>query len=671
MDNVHNLRNTYGADLVAMLVDTGSVWGTVGMGYELTSSSGQPNYAFTVSAIRSVDISETLTHEVGHNFGCGHSKEQKESPGPGLYSYSAGWYFEGTDSYSTIMAYTDKNGDNITDHDEAPCFSNPDVRYDGGVTGDVTNGDNARTIWNTMDVVASYQTSVAGDSTPDQFNFIDQTNVARDTLITSNAITVNGINAAANISITGGEYSINRGSYTSANGTVNNGNIVTVQLQSSPNYSTMTTATLTIGGVSDVFNVTTLTKLDTDPNPFYFIDRTNVQINTEIISNTIIVSGINAEVDISVTDGQYSINDGPYTGLDGKVNNGDKVTVQLTSSSSYLTEVSATLVISGISDIWNVKTRSIITPDQFIFIDQVNVPMNTTLTSNAITVSGLGEEADIGIIGGEYKINSGPYTSSIAKAKNNDTVTVRQTSANGYSTTTHATLTIGGVSDTFSVTTVAAPDSIPAQFTFTDQANVPTNTVITSNIIVVSGINTTTNISITGGTYSINGNAYTNTNGTVNVGDNITVQQISSVDLSTTTPAILTIGGISDTFSVTTKDKPASKGDGGGGGCFIATAAFGFPLAGQVEILRQFRDRYLLTNAAGKKFVVWYYRNGPAAAHWIMDKPVAKAAVRAALYPLIGFSFMLISGCLPFVIMMLLLSVLVCVRFRTKKSGMN
>jgi len=870
--SVHTLRNTYGADLVVMLVDTGSAFGVVGMGWLLTSRYGQPDYAYTVSAIRSVADSHTLTHEVGHNFGCDHSKYQADSPGPNyaISSYSAGWYFTGgTTDYCTIMAYNDRDNDGYADYIEAPLFSNPNVTWAGSVAGHAADGDNTRTIREiTMNVVAGYRAAVAGDSTPDPFSFLGQTNVARDTLITSNAITVTGINTAASISITGGEYAINSGSYTSSSGTVNNGNTVTVQLQSSPNYSATTSATLTIGGVSDTFSVTTLTTPDTDPDPFHFIDRTDVPINAVITSNTITVSGINAEADISITDGKYSINSGPYTDSDGKVNNGDKVTVQLTSSGSYLTEISATLVIGAQSDTFNVKTRSATTPDQFTFIDQMHVPLNTTILSNVITVSGLGAEADIGIMGGEYKINNGSYISGTAKVNNGDTVTVRQTSANSHSTTTGATLTIGGISDTFSVTTVAAPDSVPAQFTFTDQANVPLNTVITSNVIMVSGINiaatisvtggtysikgrdytsvsgtifngetvtvqqtssadysTTTDatliiggvsdtfsvttkddttpapfaftdqtnvplnsvmtsneitvsgmngaavisiiggtysinggayrssssivhagdkvtvqqissesystktdatlniggvsdtfsvttipspdetppdqftfidqtnvsldtlvtsnaimvtgisfpatISITGGTYSINGDPYTSENGTVDNGDTVTVQQISSGTYSTTTDATLTIGGISDTFSVTTKDKPARKEDGGGGGCFIATVAFDSPMAGQVKILRQFRDRYLLTNAAGKKFVDWYYRNGPVAAHWIADKPVAKATVRAALYPLIGFSLMLMSGCLPFMIMILILSVLVCVRFRTTKSKMS
>ena len=209
-------------------------------------------------------------------------------------------------------------------------------------------------------------------------------------------------------------------------------------------------------------------------------------------------------------------------------------------------------------------------------------------------------------------------------------------------------------------------DVMPDEFTFIDQTDVAWSKDITSNTITVSGINAPATISITGGTYSINGGSFTSESGTINNGDTVMVKQTAASSSQTKTDATLTIGEGSDTFSVTTKYM-MDVGDSDPF-CFIATAAFGSSMAHQVEILRQFRDRYLLTNSFGRKFVRWYYRNGPVAAKFIQDKPVVKAAVRAALYPLIGFSFLLISGYLPLAMIGLLLSILFFYRFKTRET---
>ena len=104
-----------------------------------------------------------------------------------------------------------------------------------------------------------------------------------------------------------------------------------------------------------------------------------------------------------------------------------------------------------------------LTPDAFTFTDQTDVARSTTLTSNNITVTGIAAAAPISITNGEYSINGGNYTSAVGTVANNDTVTVRHTSSANYATVTDTTLSIGGISDTFSSTTVAAP--IPATLT--------------------------------------------------------------------------------------------------------------------------------------------------------------------------------------------------------------
>jgi hypothetical protein len=71
-------------------------------------------------------------------------------------------------------------------------------------------------------------------------------------------------------------------------------------------------------------------------------------------------------------------------------------------------------------------------------------------------------------------------------------------------------------------------------------------------------------------------------------------------------------------------------------GCFIATAAYGYYSAPQVQALREFRDRYLTTNAPGRAFVKWYYQHGPVGAQFINDHPWLKPFVRTALMPAVG-----------------------------------
>lgn len=96
------------------------------------------------------------------------------------------------------------------------------------------------------------------DARPDAFSFTAQTSVAPGSTVESNTITVAGINVASPIAIRGGEYSINGDSYTSAIGTVTSGQSVSVRLVSPSQTSSMSSATLTIGGVSADFQVTTI-----------------------------------------------------------------------------------------------------------------------------------------------------------------------------------------------------------------------------------------------------------------------------------------------------------------------------------------------------------------------------------------------------------------------------
>jgi hypothetical protein len=75
-----------------------------------------------------------------------------------------------------------------------------------------------------------------------------------------------------------------------------------------------------------------------------------------------------------------------------------------------------------------------------------------------------------------------------------------------------------------------------------------------SNTITIAGINTSVTASISGNSaeMQVNSGSYTSSNQTINVGDTIRLRMTSSATAGATVNTTLTVGGTSDTWSVTT-----------------------------------------------------------------------------------------------------------------------
>ena len=132
------------------------------------------------------------------------------------------------------------------------------------VETDTVNG----VVTNHTTVVNSY-TVFAPVTAPDPFSFAPSSNAVPGSLIESSPITVSGINTASPISVSGGEYSVNHGPYTSSPGTVGNWNNVRVRLRTPMAFGKTSVATLTIGGVSGSFQVSTLPGMPTGDILYY------------------------------------------------------------------------------------------------------------------------------------------------------------------------------------------------------------------------------------------------------------------------------------------------------------------------------------------------------------------------------------------------------------------
>ena len=319
---------------------------------------------------------------------------------------------------------------------------------------DIVSGNNALTI----------QISASGgggsDSTPDTFNFTDQSGVAKNQFIVSSQITISGIDVVTAIRVVDGEYSINNTAFSNAVGSVVNRNSVRVRHTSASTQLTTVNTTLTIGGVVDSFSSTTAVNapIDNQPDTFGFTDVDSVVRSSIQTSNGVTISGIDTASAISITGGQYSTNGQFFTSNTSTVVNGNTVRVRHTASSSAATRTDTTLTIGGISDTFSSITEAIVQPvdnipDTFNFTNISGVGLSSEQISNSITVAGIDTASAISIVGGSYSINGLVFANIPSTVLNGNTIRVRHTSANTGSAATYSTLTIGGVSDTFTSTT--------------------------------------------------------------------------------------------------------------------------------------------------------------------------------------------------------------------------
>lgn len=311
--------------------------------------------------------------------------------------------------------------------------------------------------------------------------------------------------------------------------------------------------------------------------PFVFTSQAGVAAGTSFESD--VYTHTDASTTITITGGEYNIstNGGTswtgWTTASGTINTNDKVKVRQTSSAAAGATTTATLSIptANGSGKFSVTTLGPITaPTAFSFTSQTAVAMNSLIESSAITVAGINAAAAISISsGGEYAVSTdggaswGSWSSAAGTVAVNNKVKIRQTSSSNPGVTTMVTLTIGGVTGKFVVTT---GNPVTPSLTFTPVTNAPANTSVsgmpffaTSNAISVTADST---ISITGGItpdYQVstdNGvswsTASNTTPATVATGNLVRVRVVPATTPFTTSTTNLNLGSTVASFSVTT-----------------------------------------------------------------------------------------------------------------------
>jgi hypothetical protein len=328
------------------------------------------------------------------------------------------------------------------------------------------------------------------------------------------------LSQSRNISITGGDYRIDGGAWTSAPpgapGTITSGTR-SLQLRVNAPYTTpgSASATVNVNGRTANFLVTTGTAPpDNIPDPFLFTDQTGVSAGAQVVSDPISITGTNQATDIAISGGEYEINgSGTWssaTGV-GTLPAGATIRVRHTASASWGGGTANTLLTLGpagstVFDTFTSTTAARdIAPAPIAFSPnnpKTGVDLDSWVESDAITVSGINDAIDISVAGtagrqSEYQIGTNGWTAVAGTVTNGQTVTVRHRSGTGYlnsaNDTVQTTLTIGAggaaQSATFTSKTVAL-DTEPASYSFTPVTGVTRSALnVTSNLAQITGIN--------------------------------------------------------------------------------------------------------------------------------------------------------------------------------------
>jgi hypothetical protein len=289
------------------------------------------------------------------------------------------------------------------------------------------------------------------------------------------------------------------------------------------------------------------------PDAFAFDAATDVDPNSLQVSNPTQITGIEGMTWGEVTNGEGSVNGGEFRSGWHAIHNGDVVRLRHQAAGTSDTSTTTTIDIGGVSGSFTSTTAAIdATPDAFSFVAQTGVATGITVTSAPIIVSGINTATPIAIVGGSYSINGGAFTSQAGTVVAGDEVRAQRTAPTTASTSTETVVTIGGVSDTFTVTT-GIHDTTPDVFRFTDVTGARRGREVTSEQIRIYGIDAPTPISIAGGgaAYSKNGGGYTSAPGTVQNGDRIRLRMTASSAAFVTLSTTLTIGSEHAEWNVT------------------------------------------------------------------------------------------------------------------------
>jgi hypothetical protein len=343
---------------------------------------------------------------------------------------------------------------------------------------------------------------------PAPFAFFDQVDVPLGSTIVSNTVQISGITSAP-IRVLGGEYSVSGQPFTSAPGTITNGQTVQLRLVSSTLPGTAAFATIKIGAAAVTFQATSAIA-EQGANVFYYHSQPGDFVGDgrrealhagngwTLRPSRNYHNGITFDlegnggwwrIDLAAAGGdsapalavrsyenavRFPFENGTSPGLSASNGGGcntlrgrfDVLEVAYGADGS-VQRFAANFVqhCEGVAPALFGQLRynsnvpiyvAPVLPAPFGFVDALDVPRGVFVNSNAVRIGGI-TSAPIRVQGGEYSIDGAAFTSAAGTIANGQTVALRLMSSTLPASATFATVSIGAASATFQATTAIAP----------------------------------------------------------------------------------------------------------------------------------------------------------------------------------------------------------------------
>ena len=288
------------------------------------------------------------------------------------------------------------------------------------------------------------------DVEPDGFSFSEYDGATIQQTVLSDIIQITGITGTVPVSVSSPGFTADVRICSSSapascgpweSGTqIGNNQYLQVRATTGNQYFSTYTVGVTVGSVTNYWNINTGPPPDSEPNPFFINDATDVAVNTPIVSEEIIISGITVPVDITATNGaEISVNGGPYVNgaVGTTIENGDTFTVRLTSSPDYESTVTTQVTVgTGDSVEWNVVTAKELDsqPNSYTWIFEVGANLLQEYESNTNLITGIETTVDFIVESGS---GDGDPAGNLPRIKKNGTLLaegVTQTTIENFDT---------------------------------------------------------------------------------------------------------------------------------------------------------------------------------------------------------------------------------------------